>query len=471
MKITKAKVGLFLIGGVLLFAVGLFLIGNRNQVFSHHFDAYTEFTSVDTIESGAKVRVAGMDAGEVGNVRVPEGPAEKFRMELHIDEKLLPVVRQDSVATIETEGMVGNKYVNIAQGSSGSPECKGCTLPSREPVEMSALLAEAKDVMGTTQASISDLRKRADRTIDNIGNASGHADQMIVAMRGNVEKIAANGANLTSGVNGIVSDIRKGNGAAGKLLTDRNVASNVQETIANAKNTTANLEQASQKANTIVSQFESKNIPEDVHRTAANAREISEELKQGVTQFASGGDKEHNVGEQIRQTIDDAQRATENLASDTEAIKHNFFLRGFFNRRGYYNLDHLNRTEYADSDFVKHAKERIWLAADNLFDTTANGSQELSKEGQQVLNGALSRIADNLPNNPIMIEGYAVNGPAAERFLVARQRADEVRKYLDSRYHLNPDLVGTIPLEDKPPRGTGLESWDGVCLAMVVSHD
>jgi ABC-type transporter Mla subunit MlaD len=53
--------------------------------------------------------------------------------------KFRSVVREDSKASIETEGMVGNKFVNIAIGSAGSPECPaGCTLPSQESVSTDA---------------------------------------------------------------------------------------------------------------------------------------------------------------------------------------------------------------------------------------------------------------------------------------------------------------------------------------------
>ncbi len=471
MRSRKVKVGIFLIGGAIVFTIGLFLIGNHNQLFAHHVEVYTQFAAINSIQGGAKVRVSGMDAGEVSDVQIPKQPSGKFRVTLQVEQKFHPIIRQDSVATIQTEGMVGNKFVNIEKGTNESPECDRCTLPSEEPVEMSQLMVEAKGVMKTAQGSIADLRQHADRTIDNIGDAGAHADEMIVAMRGNLEKIASNAVNVTSGVNGIVSDIRQGKGVAGKLLTDPHVATDVQTTIANAKSTTENLNQASGEANTIIADFQKKNIPEDIHETVANARDMSQELKGGVTHLISSGDGRRDAAQEIRQTIDEAHRASENLASDTEAIKHNFFLRGFFHRRGYYNLNHMNPAEYLESNFVKHPKKRIWLAADGLFEAPENGKQELSNDAQVVLDNAMSQIVDYLPNNPIVIEGYSNRGPASKRFTTAQQRADQVRKYLISHFQLNPDLIGVMPLEDKPPRKSGMESWDGVCIALVASHD
>lgn len=59
MSSSKIKVGIFLVGGAILFAVGLFLIGSRKQLFAHHFEIYTKFNKIDTLQPGAQVRVSG----------------------------------------------------------------------------------------------------------------------------------------------------------------------------------------------------------------------------------------------------------------------------------------------------------------------------------------------------------------------------------------------------------------------------
>ncbi len=460
----NAKVGLFVILGLVLFAAGLFLIGNHNQFFAHHYEVYTEFAKIDTIQKGAKVRISGMDAGDVGDIELPSQPSSKFRLTLHIDKKFEQLVRKDSMASIETEGMVGNKYVNVTKGTNASPECAGgCILPSEEPVELGDLMRQGKTLLATTQTSITDIQHRADSTIE-------HVDGMIVATSGNVERIAANGAHITDNVSDIVSGVQAGRGTVGKILTDEQMAQNVSDTVSNAKQASTNIDQATQKADNIVTQFQKEEIPEDVHRTVANARDMSQELKASLDSFLTGGNPGENTGEVLRQTVDEAHQATTNLASDTEAIKHNFFLRGFFHRRGFYNLTGFNAKTYASSQFVKHPAKRVWLTADGLFASSAKGALQLSQAGRSALDGVVSQLADELPNNPLMVEGYAEDGSPAQRYLAASQRAEAVKQYLESKYQLKPDLIGVIPLDDKPPQGTGKESWNGVCLALVVSR-
>src|ERR1700735_4238561 len=92
-------VGSFVAAGVMLFTVGIYMVGNRHQAFSRHTDFYTEFSSLDGISKGSKVRVAGMDAGEVIVVDVPESPSSRFLFQMRIDDKLRGLVRGDSVVT------------------------------------------------------------------------------------------------------------------------------------------------------------------------------------------------------------------------------------------------------------------------------------------------------------------------------------------------------------------------------------
>src|SRR5262245_33547093 len=93
--------GAFVVIGVLVFTVALFLIGERRMMFERSFDVYTEFAKLGQLEHGAMVRVAGMDAGEVTDIAIPKTPAGKFRLKMHIREDLHGLVRTDSVASMQ----------------------------------------------------------------------------------------------------------------------------------------------------------------------------------------------------------------------------------------------------------------------------------------------------------------------------------------------------------------------------------
>jgi phospholipid/cholesterol/gamma-HCH transport system substrate-binding protein len=246
---------------------------------------------------------------------------------------------------------------------------------------------------------------------------------------------------------------------AGKLLTDKRVAANVDETIANGK-------QISTKANAIVANIQQNDLP-DVHSTLENAKDMSHHMNQAVGTFLSPGNGKENTAEVLRDAAQGAQNATTNLADDTEAIKHNFFLRGFFNRRGFYDLQTLTPEKYASTEFVKKPRARVWIPAPGLFDTRPDGSQALSQVGPSIIDQYMSELVPYLPNNPIVVEGYSNTGAPDQQYLISRQRAEEVSRYLQTHFQLSPERVGAMPLGDHPLAGK--RTWDGVCLVLVVS--
>src|SRR5512147_1867138 len=133
-RTRKLIVGIFVGGCLVLFGVGMFLIGNSNQLFTTSFDVFADFSKITGIQNGGKVRVAGMDAGTVTRIEVPSRPDGKFRIHFRIMEKLHPIVRQDSIATIQTDGLLGNKYLQIEAGSEGAPLARNDSLiQSKEP--------------------------------------------------------------------------------------------------------------------------------------------------------------------------------------------------------------------------------------------------------------------------------------------------------------------------------------------------
>lgn len=462
MKSKAVKVGVFLVGGVVLFCAGLFLIGSKAQMFGHHFTVYTEFKDLNSITKGARVRVSGMNAGELVGIEVPKNPSSKFRLKLNVDPQFRALVRDNSVTNIETAGMVGNQFINIAIGTANSPECKpGCTLPSREAASMGQLMQEGNQLAKSLQSTVDDIHTRANSALNNIDSASGRVNELIAAMSPKV-------LDMTNNADSMIADVRHGQGAAGKLISDKSVAADVATTVSNAKRTTADMAQASRTVNTMVSEVQRKDLS-TLHKTMENAQDMTGQLDNAVGTFVSTGNNQKSTAEALRDAAHGIDKTANNMADDTEALKTNFLFRGFFKRRGFFNLSTLTPQKYAASEFVKHYQVRVWIPGAALFKRGKDGAQQLTSAGRARLNQEISALVPYLPDNPMMIEGYSTNGAPEQQYLASRQRALEVRNYLDSQFHLNSERVGTIPLADQPPDGTGKDKWDGVCLVLVVS--
>ena len=314
-------------------------------------------------------------------------------------------------------------------------------------------MRQGSGIAKSAQATIDDLRKQSDTAINHITHLVGHVDGLVghvdgtvMASRSDIKAITSNGAQVSENANALMKSVRQGEGAAGKLLTDPAVASNVSATIANAKEASQNAEQATQKVDATTAQ-----------------------LNRALATFLKSNDQNENTARMLRETVHSADRVVSNAKDDTEALKHNFFLRGFFKRRGFYKLDELTPTEYASTEFVKKPRLRVWVPAPGLFTADADGKQELSNEGRMILKQDMAEVVRYLPNNPIVVEGYSGQGGPDQRYLSSRQRATDVEEYLESSFHIDPKFLGIMPLGEHPPSGSGRESWDGVCLVLVVS--
>src|SRR5215471_3341880 len=169
MRNKNVTVGLFVVGGLLLFGAGLFLIGDRRQAFGNHIEYYSEFQNVAGLANGATVRVGGMNAGEVLHIEVPDSPPSRFRVRWRIDARLRGLIRGDSVATIETEGVVGGTYLAVRPGTSHTSQAVALAMiPSKEPLELSELLTRGTGLLNDAEVMLKEVGGKLGGTLDGV---------------------------------------------------------------------------------------------------------------------------------------------------------------------------------------------------------------------------------------------------------------------------------------------------------------
>jgi phospholipid/cholesterol/gamma-HCH transport system substrate-binding protein len=245
-KNRLVAVGAFVIGGVLLFGVGLFMIGNRRMLFSDTIAVNAEFESIASLERGATVRVAGMQAGEVREINVPSSPSGRFRVRMRVREDLRPLLRLDSVASIQNDGLVGNKFVQIEPGSEGSPVvADGGTIQSREPFDLADLLAKMSDTIDTVNDAVVDVQTELQDALTSISATATTARALMDDLGRDVVSITASGEKIASDLQAIVSGVRQGRGTVGQLVNDdtlyqraRTIADEAEQAMTNVRRAT-----------------------------------------------------------------------------------------------------------------------------------------------------------------------------------------------------------------------------------------
>ena len=458
----------FVIGGLILFAGGLFLIASRHNLLGPNLDVYTEFERLNGLQQGAKVRVSGMDAGQVLETQVPSRPAGQFRLKLRIGQKFRVLVREDSFAAIKTTGLGGGSFVEIQKGTQHSPELpSGGTIPSTEPFELSDLIQLGGDVLRTVQTNISALQASTERTLQSIDLAAKQTDRTVLAGGSELRKLLSSARQTSDEAGKTFAEVEQGRGTIGKLLKDPALAEIVDQTVRNARQSTVNLNEASEQLNVTAADFQKRDLLGRVQAMLENSRQLTETLNRAVAKLTNSPLADESTATDLRDTIANARAATVNLAENTEALKHNFLVRGFFKDRGYYSLDRMTPAQYMKL-LNERSSQRVWLGRNDLFSAGPDGKEKLTKYGEARIETGMNVMIPYLPKGTIVVEGYAKQGSRSQRFIRARQRADAIQSFITNRFGLLPGQdVEAIPARDSLASALGKSGWDGISLVML----
>jgi phospholipid/cholesterol/gamma-HCH transport system substrate-binding protein len=444
-----AIVGAFVLGGLALFATGLFLIGDRRLLFADQFEVATAFTKVSGLQVGTKVRVAGLDAGEVLEISVPPVPSEKFRVRMRLREDLHHLVRTDSVCSVQTDGIVGSAFIQVGPGSDASPiVAAGQTLMGRDMIEFADLIQEGRDTFRTVAREVIDLKgdvsdavvaaTETTRTADAVILETGREIQaMMKAGTRGVDEIRAALADTRS----IVDGVKAGRGTIGQLVTDDALYTRITGIATEAERTMANLQAVTDRARTTLDSVTTRDsVAQQMLRT-------------------------------IQGTLVEAQEVMSDLAESTEALKRNVLFRGFFRDRGFFDLDSITRDAYLSGALEgdKRVALRVWIDAAGLFSRAADGTEQLSEGGRRRIDSSMADLIRYPRDSPLVVEGYAELTEGSAALLVAGERAALVRDYLLNRFRRTPTQTGVMAVGSQAPGSPSDDQhWSGVALALFV---
>ena len=442
-----AGIGAFVLGGLVLFTLGLFLIGDRQLAFANKFTVYTEFTKITGLQPGAIVRVSGAKAGIVTQIVPPNTPSERFRVQLEIIEDLHQLVRTDSVATIETEGLMGGSYLGISTGTDTAPTVgPNATIAGKEPFDIADLMQQMGDTIARVNVTVDELKGGVQDTVVSIGDTVDNANALITDVSDDLERLVASAATITSDAAEIAEGIKSGKGTLGKFVNDDELYNRVA------------------------------GITKQVDEIATSTRLVIEEAKKALDGLQSEDGPVQGMTTNVAQTMDDTRVAMAGFAENMEALKHNFLLRGYFNRRGFFDLAQISPADYRQGVLTKGSDRRVtrlWQRSDALFEPEPDNSvnEQLTDLGKASLDSAIAPYLEHVASGVVMVEGYSQMGSPEEQYLRSRARASVVRSYLIGKFHLDPQATGAMPLSAESPESPGNIPWDGTALAVILHKD
>lgn len=451
-RMRAALVGAFVIVGLLLFGGGLFLIGDRRLLFAKQFELNSTFGKITGLRSGTPVRLAGLDAGEVLEIQVPSSPSGRFVIRMRLREDLRQLVRTDSVAAIQTDGIVGNAFIQISVGTEAAPVvAPGDTLRGRDPVELADLIQEGQNTFKTIASQVVELRGDVSGAIGALGDVAGAASVMIDDLGKNVEQVTTTSNAVVRSAQialdqatALVADVRAGHGTLGRLITDDTL---YQRIIGSSQ---------------------------EVEQSMKNLREMTDRTRELVTSLTARDGSVQQVAALLRAVLADVQESTADLAEGTEALKRNFLFRGFFRDRGFFDLDSVSRESYQAGALERDRTAlRVWIDASVLFvGDPATGDEQLSEDGRRRLDSVMADFVHYPKDSPLVVEGYVERSGGEPSYLRSVDRAQLVRDYLLTRFRREATLTDVMPMgENAVGSPSGDNHWSGIALALFVRND
>ncbi len=312
------RLGLFILLGLAILGAGVFLIGSRQSMLQPNLVVRAQFQNVGGLNEGADVRVGGIRKGTVRHIELPHDPSGKVTVVMDVAKSTEDVLRNDSIATIASAGLLGDKFVEISFGTPDNPRLKnGQTIDSVPPFEVSEIAARANKLLDSAQEAVT-----------NIG--------------------------------AIAAKINQGKGTAGALINDRTM-------------------------------------------------------------------------------YDQATASVSAMHDDMEALKSNFFLKGFFNKRGYVDADELKKHEITQLPAGPSMKT-FDFDAKAVFDK--GNSAKL--KNQKVFDEVGEYLQSTKFGLAVVASSAGLKGDSERDRTLTEARTTVVRNYLVQNFQLDDTRIRTL---------------------------
>jgi phospholipid/cholesterol/gamma-HCH transport system substrate-binding protein len=339
----RIRVGLFVLAALLAFVGVIYVLGARARLFEARYTIHADFTEVGGLREGATVRLAGVQIGRVTKVSLSPRPGGKVRVDLTLAEQFADRIRTDSIARLETQGLLGDRIVEITVGTAEAPPVKaGDLLEVRDPTDIARVVEESAQTMRSVAALTESLRTTAEsinqsrmipeaaatmgaarsvtdrmgRILDRVETGPGLAHTLLYD-----EPIALRRVNeLIARVDSVVARVERGEGAVG-VLTSEQSAGAARRLVAAMDRVARMVERPEGEGGMLPGLlFDPKYRPvlDDLRVVAKNLREVSDRVAGGRGVLGSLVRDDDN-GE-LRQASRDLQMALANLRSITEKI-------------------------------------------------------------------------------------------------------------------------------------------------------
>jgi phospholipid/cholesterol/gamma-HCH transport system substrate-binding protein len=314
--INNVKLGIFVLGGLSFLVLLLYMIGKNRNLFGNTYVLKARFENVQGLVTGNNVRFSGIEAGTVKKIKILNDTVIEVTMA--IDNKMLTIIRKNAIVSVGTEGLVGNKVVNIISARQPAPLAEdGDILISKKAVSTDEIL----QTLYKTNNDVAIIAANLKTTVQRINNSSALWDllndksipQHLKIAVSNIRLATGKAANITDNLYAIINDVKNGKGSVGALLKDTSFAKNLNEAVFKIKS-------VGDKADSLAS---------EINKMASGIRQDVNTGRGAIHALL----KDSAIVIKLNESLDNIQKGTDGFNQNMEALKHNFLLRGYFKKQ------------------------------------------------------------------------------------------------------------------------------------------
>ena len=313
--LDNVKLGIFVITGLVLLIFFLYLLGKNQSIFASRFEVKAHFENVSGLVSGNNVRVSGIVVGIVEDVKLVNDTL--VVVTLALNDEMRDVIRKNALASIGTDGLIGNRVVNL--------------IPSREPaplIEPGDILQSQKDVsteemlrtLDQTNKNVLVISEGLKQTIERINKSSQLATLLddpslsrnVKAALLNLRNATGTASETMEDLHLAIGDIREGKGTVGYLLRDTSMAYQLTQVVGKLQTVENQADKLARDMNALV-----EGLQTDIDKGEGPANLLM---------------KDSLAAARIQNTLGNLEEGTARFNENMEALKHNFLFRGYFKK-------------------------------------------------------------------------------------------------------------------------------------------
>lgn len=314
--VNHIKLGVFVIAGLSFLILVLYMIGKNQNLFGNTFILKARFDNAQGLMYGNNIRFAGIDAGTVKEVKVINDTTIEVTM--LIKTRMKPYIRKNAVASITTDGIMGNRIVNInPTGEPGAFVEAGDMLKTRKGPDTEEMLR----VLDKTNRDLSVIASSLKQTTSRLNESNGlwkllEDENIPENLRSSLKNFSQTGENLdrmSNELGMIISDVKNGKGTAGILLRDTSMAMDIKASIKEIRSISISADSLARSLNLL-------------------ADSLNYNLNKGEG-VVTGLLKDKKMKNDLDRTLENIEEGTRAFNENMEALKHNWLFRGYFKKQ------------------------------------------------------------------------------------------------------------------------------------------